>query len=377
MRRIALAIIALVALVGAAVYGQAQGPPQAPVVRVPAQPPGVLEIYFIDTEGGQSVLLVSPTNGILGARETFLIDAGNLTNPPGRDADRIVAAMKDAGVDRIDYMVVSHYHGDHVGGVAALADKVPIRRVYDPGAFADELAGNRAAGFNSYLPVRAKMHVTIPRPGMKIPVAGLEVNIVSSAGELTTNPVPGVRATANPICANAKEREQDNTPNNYESIGMTIDFGKFRYLDLTDLTWNQEMQLVCPRNLLGTFALYRTTRHGTDWAGSQALVHTVRPRVAVMNNNPTKGGTPGTFQIVKSSPGLEDFWQLHYSEFVAKDVQSSDNFIANFTKEDGGSHIKVTARSDGSFTVKNGRNGFTKDYRTSSSPGPATSTSSR
>jgi competence protein ComEC len=372
MRRMALAIAATVAMAGAAAQGQTQVPPQ---VRVPAQAPGTMELYFIDTEGGQSVLIVSPTNGILGARETLLIDAGNLTTPPGRDADRIVAAMKDAGVDRIDYMVVSHYHGDHVGGVAALADKVPIRRVYDPGAFADELAGNRAAGFNSYLPVREKMHVTLARPGMKIPVAGLDVNIVSSAGELTTTPVPGVRAAANPLCATAKEREQDNTPNNFESIGMTIDFGKFRYLDLADLTWNQEIQLVCPRNLLGTFNLYRTTRHGTDWSGAEAMVHTVRPRVAVMNNNPTKGGTPGTFQIVKSSPGLEDLWQLHFSEFVAKDVQSADNFIANFTKEDGGSHIKVTARNDGSFTVKNARNGFTKEYR--STPTGGVSTSSR
>jgi beta-lactamase superfamily II metal-dependent hydrolase len=374
MRRIALAIAAMVvAVVGASIHGQTATPP---VVRVPVQAPGIMELYFIDTEGGQSVLIVSPANGMLGARETLLIDAGNLTNPPGRDADRIVAAMKDAGVERIDYMVISHYHGDHVGGAAAIADKVPIRRVYDPGPFADELAGNRAAGFNSYLPVRAKMHVTVPRPGMKIPVAGLDVNIVSSAGELTTAPVPGVRAAANPACATAKEREQDNTPNNYESIGMTIDFGKFRYLDLADLTWNQEMQLVCPRNLLGTFALYRTTRHGTDWSGSDVLVHTVRPRVAVMNNNPTKGGTPGTFQIVKSSPGLEDFWQLHYSDFVSKDVNSPENFIANFTTGDMGNFIKVTARPDASFTVKNGRNGFTKDYRAGSAAA-TTSTSSR
>src|SRR2546422_1441404 len=136
MRRIALEIAAMVALVGAATHTQAQAP-QAPVVRTPVPAPGIMEIYFIDTEGGQSVLIVSPSNGILGAREAFLIDAGNLTNPPGRDADRIVAAMKDAGVERIDSMVVSHYHGDHVGGVAALADKVPIRRVYDPGPFAD------------------------------------------------------------------------------------------------------------------------------------------------------------------------------------------------------------------------------------------------
>src|SRR5207249_8454011 len=132
MRRIALVIAATVALVGASVHGQTATPPQ---VRVPVSAPGIMEIYFIDTEGGQSVLIVSPANGILGARETLLIDAGNLTNPPGRDADRIVAAMKDAGVDRIDYMVISHYHGDHVGGAAAIADKVPIRRVYDPGPF--------------------------------------------------------------------------------------------------------------------------------------------------------------------------------------------------------------------------------------------------
>jgi beta-lactamase superfamily II metal-dependent hydrolase len=373
MRRIALAIAAIVALVGAAAHGQAQGPPPVPQVRVPAQPTGTTDIYFIDTEGGQSVLIASPANGILGAREAFLIDAGNLTNPPGRDADRILAAMKDAGVERVDYMIVSHYHGDHVGGVAALADKVPIRRVYDPGAFADELAGNRAAGFNSYLPVREKMHVTLAKPGMKIPVAGLEVNLVSSAGELTTTPVPGVRRAANPLCATAKQREQDNTPNNFESIGMVIEYGKFRYLDLTDLTWNQELQLVCPQNLLGTVALYRTTRHGTDWSGAEALVHTVRPRVAVMNNNPTKGGTPGTFQIVRSSPGLEDFWQLHFSDNVPKDVNSPESFIANFTTGDGGNFIKVTARNDGSFTVKNGRNGFTKEYRApSTGAGPST-----
>ena len=306
MRKVLLAV-AVAAALGSIAYGQAQ----VPVVRQPVPGPGTMEIYFIDTEGGQSVLIVSPNNGILGARETLLLDAGNL-NPPGRDAERIQAAMKDAGVDRIDYMVISHYHGDHVGGVAALADKVPIRRVLDPGAFADELNGNRGAGFISYLPVREKTHVTVPKPGMKIPVAGLDVNIVSSAGDLITSPVPGVRAAANPLCATAKEREQDNTPNNYESIGMTIDFGKFRYLDLADLTWNQEIQLVCPQNLLGTVRVYRTTRHGTDWSGAEVLVHTVRPRVAVMNNNPTKGGTPGTFQIVKSSPGLEDFWQLAF-----------------------------------------------------------------
>jgi hypothetical protein len=206
---------------------------------------------------------------------------------------------------------------------------------------------------------------------MKIPVAGLDVHVVSAAGDLITSPLPGVRRSANPLCANAQRKTQDNTPNNFESIGVVVEYGRFRYLDLADLTWNQEIELVCPQNLLGTVSVYRTSRHGTDWAGAQALVHSVRPRIAVMNNNPTKGGTPDTFRIVKGSPGLEDFWQLHYSDNVGKEVNSSDQFLANFTSADGGHHIKLTARGDGSFSVKNARTGFTKEY--GAAPGVLTS----
>ncbi|MGH9256534.1 MAG: ComEC/Rec2 family competence protein [Vicinamibacterales bacterium] len=346
MRRMWLPVVALALLAPAAAQTQGQN---------------TTDIYFIDTEGGQATLIISPSNGILGTKETLLVDAGNL-NPPGRDADRIVAAMKDAGVERIDQLVVSHYHGDHVGGVAALFDKVPVRRVLDPGPFIPEQNGNREAGYLSYVPIRQNAHVAVPKPGMKIPVAGLEVHVVSSAGDLLTAPLPGVRRANNPLCSSAQRRAQDNTPNNAESIGVVVEYGRFRYLDLTDLTWNQEMELVCPANLLGTVSVYRTSRHGTEWSGAQALVHSVRPRVAVMNNNPTKGGVPGTFKVVRSSPGLEDFWQLHYSDNVGKEVNSAEQFIANFTAEDGGHYIKLSARSDGSFSVRNGRNGFTKEY---------------
>jgi len=348
MRRMWLAVMAAAVLA-------------APVARTQGQ--NTTDIYFIDTEGGQATLIISPTSGTLGTKETLLLDAGNL-NPPGRDADRILAALKDAGVDeRIDHLVVSHYHGDHVGGVAALADKVTIRRVLDPGPFTPETNGNREAGFMSYLPLRQILPVSIAKPGQKISVAGLDVHVLSSAGELISAPLPGVRRAANPLCANAQRKAQDNTPNNFESIGVMVEFGRFRYLDLADLTWNQEIDLVCPANLLGTVAVYRTSRHGGDYSGAQALVHSVRPRIAVMNNNPTKGGTPDTFRIVKSSPGIQDFWQLHYSDNVSQEVNSPESFIANFTgARDGGHYIKLSARSDGSFTVTNGRNGFTKEY---------------
>lgn len=353
MRRTLLVAIAAVLLDGVLLGG-------APVAQ--GGPAGTTDIYFIDTEGGQAVLVVSPLTGILGARETLLIDAGNL-NPPGRDADRIQAAMKDAGVERIDTLIVSHYHGDHVGGVAALADRMPIRRIFDPGPYTPEMNGTRAAGFNSYMPVRRKAIVSIAKPGQRIPVAGLDVHVVSSAGELISAPVPGVRRAANPLCANPQRRVQDNTPNNHESVGVVVEFGQFRYLDLADLTWNQEIELVCPANLLGTMSVYRTTRHGTEWSGAAALVHSVRPRVAVMNNNPTKGGVATTFDILKKSPGLEDLWQLHLSDNVPKDVNAPESFIANLGGEDAAHYIKLSARSDGSFTITNARNGFAKTYR--------------
>jgi competence protein ComEC len=359
MRRMLLAVVGL-ALLGAVIGAQTQGQSTT------------TDIYFIDTEGGQATLIISPAKGILGTRETLLLDAGNL-NPPGRDAERIVAAMKDAGVEWIDQLVVSHYHGDHVGGVAALADKVPIRRILDPGPYTPELNGNREAGFLSYVPIRQNAPVSIAKSGTKIPVAGLEVHIVSSAGDLIAGPLPGVRRANNPLCSNPLRKAQDATPNNYESIGVVVEFGRFRYLDLADLTWNQEVELVCPANLLGQVSVYRTSRHGGDYSGAQALVHSVRPRIAVMNNNPTKGGTPDTFKIVKSVPGIEDFWQLHYSDNVTKEVNSSDQFVANFTAQDAGHHIKLSARPDGSFRVTNGRNGFSKDYPAAAS----TVTSSR
>ena len=333
----------------------------APGVVTQAQGQNTMDIYFIDTEGGQATLVVSPSEGILGAKETLLLDAGNL-NPVGRDATRILAAMEDANVERIDYLVVTHYHGDHVGGVAALARQVPIRRILDPGPYTPEQHGTRAAGFLSYLPVRENAPTSIAKAGTKIPVEGVDVHIVSSAGESITAALPGA-GVANPLCATAERKKQDNTPNNYESIGVIIQYGNFRFLDFGDLTWNQEVNLVCPNDLIGPVDVYRTTRHGGDYSGAQALVHSVRPRIAVMNNNPTKGGTPDTFRIVRSSPGIQDFWQLHYSENVSTDVNSPEQFIANFTgPEDGGHHIKLSARSDGSFTVTNGRNGFSKQY---------------
>jgi competence protein ComEC len=331
-----------------------------------------LDIYFIDTEGGQATLFVTPSG------ESMLVDTGFAGNqgmpeaaatsssgaPITRDADRISAVFKQAGVTVLDWMVISHYHGDHVGNAAELANRIPIRHFVDHGPFSVELQPNRSAAFLAYMAVRDKGRAMVAKPGDKIPVAGLDVEVVSSAGELLTAPVQGAPGAGlpNPLCRDAKLKEQDPTPENFESVGIVVRYGSFRLLDLGDLTWNQEHALACPNNLLGTFDVFHTTRHGDPHSGAPQLVHAIRARVAVMNNGERKGGAPEYWQIVHDAPGLVDFWQLHRSAAGGADYNSPEQFLANLSEIDHGHNLKMTVRSDGSFGMTNERNGFTREY---------------
>ena len=347
-------ILALLALLTpSVVYAQTQKP---------------LDIYFLDTEGGQATLLVAPSG------QSMLIDtgfAGNQGMPPAagapavtRDADRISAVLKLANVTVLDYVVITHYHGDHVGNAAELASRIPIRHFVDHGPYTVELQPARAAGFTSYLAVREKAHAITAKPGGRIAIAGLDVQVASSAGELIAKPIvgaPGAGAT-NPLCREAERKDQDPTPENFESVGLVVRYGNFRLLDLADLTWNQEHDLVCPNNLLGTFDVFHTTRHGDPHAGAPQLVHAIRARVAVMNNGERKGGDPEYWQVVHQAPGLEDFWQLHRSAAGGAEHNSLEPFLANLNEMDHGHYLKMSVNADGSFTMTNERSGFGKNY---------------
>ena len=363
MRPLVLAAI-VVGIPIAALQSQAQGQATQVVngAIVPAQrvPPSTLDIYSIDTEGGKATLFVSPTG------QTLLFDTGT-GGDNNRDADRITNLLRQVAVEpQLDHVIVSHYHGDHVGNAAELSKRLPIRHFYDHGGYTVEGQPNRRAAFDSYLAVRPTVHVTTPKPGSRIPITGFDFTIVANAGELVTAPVAGMPAAGvpNPLCREFVPRVQDATPENAEAIGAVIKYGNFTLLDLSDLIWNMEKELVCPNNLLGTVDVYHTSRHGTDWAGNPVMLHAVRPRVAMMNNGARKGGTSSTFQILRASPGFLDVWPLHYSEDVNKETNPPEQFISNLESTAGheGHYIKLSARSDGSFTVTNERNGFTRDY---------------
>ena len=319
-------------------------------VRAQAGKP--LEIRFVDVEGGQATLIVSPSG------ESMLVDTG-YPALNGRDADRIAAAVKQAGLSQIDYLVVTHYHADHVGGVPALAARVPIRTFVDHGPTVEQ-GDNPAALFNAYLETRAKGRHILARPGDTLPIKGLDVRFVSAAGDLIAKPLPGA-GQANPLCAGYTPKDPDPTEN-ARSVGMVISFGRFRLLDLGDLTWNKEHELVCPKNLLGTLSVYLTTHHGLNQSGAPVLVHAVRPRVAVMNNGARKGGNPSAWRIIKDAPGLEDLWQVHHSVEGAAEHNAPEAFIAN-PDETTAHGIRISAQRDGGFIVINDRNGHSKTYR--------------
>ncbi len=320
-----------------------------------AGPKKSLDIYSIDVEGGQATLIVSPSG------QSMLVDTG-FPGFAGRDADRIAAVVKTLGLKQIDYVLITHYHRDHVGGVPQLADRVKVGTFIDHGPAKLDDPDVASADYNSYMGVLPKAQHLVVKPGDKIPLKGVDIKVLAAAGDHISDPLPGA-GQPNPFCASEPTAVPD-LGENARSVGMLFTYGKFRFIDLGDLTKKKEIELACPNNLIGTVDLYLVTHHGLDLSNAKALVHTLHPKVAIMNNGAHKGGKPAAWQIVHDSPGLEDLWQLHYAVDAGKDHNVSDQFIANLDeKNDAGNYIKVTARPDGSFTIFNSRNNFEKTYK--------------
>jgi competence protein ComEC len=334
-----------------------------------AQQSGKLDITFIDTEGGAATLLVSPTG------ESLLIDTGY---PDGdRDAKRIFAAAQRAGLKQIDYLVISHWHQDHVGGLAALAKMIPIGRFFDHGDAVEPENQQRLDGYRAVAGAKR----TIVKPGDKIPIKGFDALVVSSDLKVLPEPVNG--GGANPLCANAARMEAA-APENLRTVGLLVTYNKFTYLNLVDLDWYMDMQLACPVNKVGEVTLYQSSRHGgLDDAGSPPFLGAIKPQVIVVNNGPHKGlgqadarvkpvADPQAAPYEKNSylrmaklPGIEGIWQGHLS-LVDKDPahNTTPDMIANTedTADCKGNEITASVTPDGKFTVTNGRNGFAKSY---------------
>jgi beta-lactamase superfamily II metal-dependent hydrolase len=311
-----------------------------------------LQIFFIDVEGGQSTLFVSPSG------QSLLVDTGWGYNA-FRDANRIVKAAKMAKIKKIDYVLITHFHTDHVGGVPQLAQKMKIDTFVDHGANRET---SRAAetDFAAYQKAIAGATRIQAKPGDTLPIKGMSVTFVSADGNLIDHPLPGAGAP-NQACEGVEQKATDPSEN-ARSVGSVIEFGKLRIVDLGDLTWAKELGLMCPTNKLGHADIYIVSHHGLDQSNSPALVHGLAPRVAIMDNGSRKGASASAWDIIKSSPGLQDLWQLHFADANGSEHNTSDPFIANVNEADTGYYLKVTAREDGSFDIYNPRNKFSKEY---------------
>ena len=346
-----------------------------------------LDLYVIDVEGGNAQLYRLPGG------ESVLIDSGNGGPAAVRDADRIMAAVKDAGLTQIDHLITTHFHGDHVGGLPELATRISIREFIDhgpnvqPGAQIDPVLAR-------YAQLYAAAGHRVAKPNDKLAVNGVDWRIVSAGGQVIRTALPG-GGQPNPYCRGFTRQQVNpvsgapvgNTEDE-QSVGTHITFGKFRLLYLGDFTWNQEFDLTCPANRIGTVDVLIASRHGQSSSNSEAFVHAVQPRVILMNNGPRKGGQPQAMKILLGSPRLENLWAIHFSELGGQEYTVPGLFIANVFDETQAAMpvapmeppapganappapthnktaywIKMSATPDGGFTIANGRNGFSKSY---------------
>jgi len=309
-----------------------------------------LDIYVVDTEGGKAVILLTPKG------ETMLVDAGYPTEDD-RDTKRIVEVARAAGIEHFDYIVATHYDADHAGNVPRVDALIPGKVFVDHGDPVPTMDPARSYCTPYVKAIGDRKRVSV-KPGDTIPLKGLRITVVTAGGRAIAHPLAGVRPEESPPASRPTYRDRDD---NSGSVGLLYEFGSFRMLDLADLLSWVEYDLVCPRNLVGTVDLFVVSHHGLKVSNAKFLVHAVRPRVAIMNNGARKGGEPETLDVLHSSPGFEDLWQLHYSVAGGRKNAPAD-FIANLQEPCEAKLIKLTVRRDGAFTVTNTRNGFSKTY---------------
>ena len=322
----------------------------------PAAPAKPLELYWVDVEGGAATLIVTP------AGESVLIDSGF---PGERDAGRIFkVATEVAGLKDIDHLLTTHYHADHFGGAATLATLIPIRHVHDNGLFKE----GWEKPSKEYLTFKAETR-TVLSPGDELALAqraGPRLRIRCIAARQTfIDPPPD--ATTNEDCSAARRQRPDYT-DNANSLVLLLTFGDFRFYDGGDLTWNNELKLVCPVKLVPPVDVFQVTHHGQDTSNPPELVAALSPTVAVMNNGPRKGGKPKTMAILKAQPSIQAIYQLHRNVQPGEEsANTSDELTANIPEACQGNYVKMSVAPDGrTYTISIPATGQARTFRTRS-----------
>jgi beta-lactamase superfamily II metal-dependent hydrolase len=325
-----------------------------------------LLVEAIDVEGGAATLYITPEH------RSLLIDSGWTADTGAKDPDsvqRIVASARRHGLSKLDYVLITHYHLDHVGGLPELLSQFPVGTIFDhgpnrelspPGATP---ASAPAALYPKYIEaIRGHEHRTL-KPGDTLSVGSLHLTVVTSDGVTIDRALPGAGG-AIAECANMKPMSQDGGEENARSVGVVLTFGRARIAALGDLTWNMENKLVCPRDKVGPVDLLIVSHHGSSLSNSPALLHALAPRVAIEDNGAQKGGDVETYETVSHSPRLQRLWQLHFAERAGPEHNVPATYIANpSSTEDAHASLEVTVANTGTLTVTNERTGSSESYQ--------------
>ncbi len=316
---------------------------------------GKLRAFFIDVEGGQATLFITP------AGQSLLIDTGWDGNN-GRDADRIVSTAKKAGLSRIDFVLITHFHEDHVGGVAQLLDRIPVGAFIDHGENREFDHGPTERLYADYRKILAtgKSKHILAKPGARLPIQGVDATVISADGALLQQPLHHA-GQPNPTCTRTDPGPADQTEN-ARSVGILLHFGTLTIVDLGDLTKDKERDLVCPNNKLGPADIYIVSHHGWNQSSSPEFIDALHARVAIMDNGAKKGGSLSTLQTLRKAPGLETLWQVHFSEEGGPAFNTGEQFIANLPGPDAANSLELIADPNGSFDVLNSRNNLHQHY---------------
>ena len=316
-----------------------------------------LDVYVLDAEGGKAQIVKTPSG------QAVLFDAG-FPSADDRDIKRIEATAKLAGITAFDYFISTHYDVDHAGNIPALAARIPIKVFIDHGPMIVDPKMNprNKAAAEAYLAfVADKKRVTV-KPGDAIPLKDVKVTILTSNEQVLAKALAGAGKpnAACPTTPTVAAPADDNSG----SVGELWEYGKFKMADFGDLLRWVENRLVCPTDKVGNIDLYISNHHGVTLSNSAEFLAALEPKVIIMDNGDRKGNAVETQQIYRSGKRLQDIWQMHKSPAIPAELTPADNFLANLSAtDDQGYMIKVSARKDGSFTVTNGRNNFSKDYR--------------
>jgi competence protein ComEC len=338
-----------------------------------------LQMVAIDVEGGGGTLFVTPEG------KSLLIDTGNPeqsritgSNP---SSARIVAAAQALGVKKIDYLLITHYHGDHIGGFEGLLARIPIGTVIDHGPNRETTAspnptaaqidmnnpppGSTAYGYQQYLKLIESHHLhhIVAKPGQVFHIGSLTDTIVMADAQPIAKPMKGA-GEDNASCAGMEGMAGNGGEENARSTASLISYGKVRIAAFGDLTWDREKDLFCPVDKVGKVDVYLATHHGTALSGSPAALNALAPVVAIVGNSARKGADATRMKTIQASPRIQGVWQLHTTT-VAPDINVPADMIANEGTDqakDKAYALRLRIEKNGKITVINERTGYNKTY---------------